>query len=139
LLAVVVVARAGAAAPRRAAAAAPGSGTAPLLSAAEVLDAFRAAGLPADTVRQQLVGRTGPSGPPMTETEAWAFGVPGGAGGGRLMVFGDDAGLNKKAAWFRRAGAEAAVVAHRNVILWLDPALDPREVARYHQALEGLR
>lgn len=110
------------------------------LTAAEVIAAFAAAGLAVDDARQQPVGRGGASGPPLTEREAWAFSVPGLApSGGRILIFDEDEKLNKKAAWFRRAGAEAMIVAHHNVILWLDPALEPREAARYRQALRGLR
>ncbi len=108
------------------------------LTVADVAASFRKAGLRVDDLRQQPVGG-GPSGPPATEREAWAFSVPDLApSGGRILVFADAEKLNKKAAWFKRAGA-GNVLVHRNVILWLDPAMEGREVARYRQALEGLR
>ncbi len=116
------------------------SGTEPQLSAAQVAAAFRTAGLPMDNLRQQPVGGGSPSGPPQTEREAWAFSVPGVApSGGRILVFSDDDKLHKKAAWFNRVGVGAAVLVHGNVILWLDPAMDPGDVARYRQVLQGLR
>jgi hypothetical protein len=107
------------------------------LSAAEVVSAFRQAGLPAEDVREDPLGSS-PSGPPATEREAWSFAVPSVApSGGRILVFEDDRRLQLKGAWFRRSGA--TVVVHLNVILWLDPAIDPSEAARYRQALQQVR
>ena len=124
---------------RRAAAQSPPP-AASVLTAAEIATAFRAAGLAVDDLRQQPVGRGSPSGPPQTEREAWGFSIPELApSGGRILVFADDAKLQKKAAWFKRAGAGATVLAHRNVILWLDPALEPRVAARYRRVLQGVQ
>lgn len=121
-------------------AAQPVPASARLLTAAEVAGAFRVAGLAVNDLRQEPVSRRSPTGPPQTEREAWRFSVPGLApSGGRILVFTDDDKLQKKAAWFKRVGAGAAVLAHRNVILWLDPALAPSEAARYRQVLQGLR
>ena len=123
--------------------AAAGTTAAPIaepLTAAAVAAAFAAAGLPVVELRQQPVGQGGPSGPPLVEREAWNFGVPGLApSGGRILIFDEGEKLNKKVAWYKRAGADAAVLAHRNVILWLDPALDKQEAARYRRALQGLK
>ena len=108
-----------------------------LLSAADVVAAFQQSGLPLENVRQDPLGSS-PSGPPAVEREAWSFAVPDVApSGGRILVFEDDRKLQVKGAWFRRAGATVAV--HQNVILWLDPAIDPSEAARYRQALQRLR
>jgi hypothetical protein len=108
-----------------------------LLSAAEVVTAFQGAGLPVEDTRQDPLGSS-PSGPPSAEREAWSFAVPSVApSGGRILVFEDDRKLQVKGAWFRRSGATVAV--HRNVILWLDPAIDPSEAARYRQALRQVR
>lgn len=99
--------------------------------------AFRAAGLPVGDLRRQPLGGS-PSSPPVTEREAWAFTIPQIApGGGRLLVFDNNDQLNKKAVWFRRSGS--TIIVHRNIILWLDPALDPNVSARYRVALEGVR
>jgi hypothetical protein len=107
-----------------------------LLTATAVLTALQQAGLPVENAREDPLGSS-PSGPPATEREAWSFAIPSVApSGGRIMVFEDDRKLQVKGAWFRRAGATVAV--HRNVILWLDPALDPSEAARYRQALQRL-
>ena len=111
-----------------------------LLTAAEVVAALQRAGLAVDAPRPQPGGPRGPSGPPATEREAVGFSVPDLApSGGRILVFADADALRKKAAWFERAGAGATVLAHRNVILWLDPAMAPHEAARYRQALQALR
>jgi hypothetical protein len=108
-----------------------------LLSAADVVAAFRQEGLLLADVREDPPGSS-PSGPPASEREAWSFAVPDVApSGGRILVFEDDRKLQVKGAWFRRAGATVAV--HQNVILWLDPAIDPSEAARYRQALQRLR
>lgn len=110
------------------------------LSAQEVITALRVAGLPLDDLRPQPIGPAGPSGPPLTEREAWAFTIPSVApSGGRLLIFADGDKLRKKAQWFTRTGTKATIITHDNVILWLDPALTPPETAHYRQALEGLR
>jgi hypothetical protein len=107
------------------------------ITAAEVISAFQAAGLPVDNPRQQPV-RSSPSGPPATEREAWAFSIPAVApSGGRILVFDVDERLNKKAAWFRRSGATVTVAG--NIILWLDPGVEGQLAARYRQALRALR
>jgi len=111
-----------------------------LFAAGDAATAFRAAGLPLDDFHQQTAGPSGPSGPPATEREAWAFSIPSIAPrGGRLLIFADDNALQKKAAWYTHAGSDTAITIHGNIILWLDPALAPTEAARYRQALEGLR
>lgn len=107
------------------------------LTAQQVFKAFASAGLQVDNVRQQPVVSS-PSGPPITEREAWAFSLPEVApSGGRVLVFAEGERLNKKAAWFRRSGATVVVV--DNIILWLDPDIVPPRAARYRQALNGLR
>jgi len=111
-----------------------------LFAASDAVTAFRAAGLPLNDFHPQPAGPTGPSGPPATEREAWAFSIPSIAPrGGRLLIFADTDALQKKAAWYTHAGSDAAITIHGNTILWLDPALAPAEAARYRQALEGLR
>jgi len=108
-----------------------------LLTADEVVTAFRALGLSVDNVRPQVIGG-GPSGPPATESEAFGFSIPGlEPSGGRILVFANDDKLQKKAAWFRRSGA--TVVVYRNVIVWLDPDLESRVAAEYRRALMGVR
>lgn len=122
---------------RGAAAQGRGPAAGPPLTAQEVIDALRLAGLSVDNLRQQPVGGS-PSGPPATEREAWAFSIPTVApSGARILVFADDERLNKKAAWFRRA--EATVIVVRNVIVWLDPGIDGPVAAGYRRALQGMR
>lgn len=131
--------RATATVPVRSDAAAASMNSTGTLIAQQVIAAFQAAGLPVNDLRQQLVGQGSPSGPPLTEREAWTFSIPGVApSGGRIMIFVDDDKLHKKAAWFTRVGAGPHVLAHDNVILWLDPALPASDVARYRRALQGL-
>jgi hypothetical protein len=87
-----------------------------------------------DDLRQQPIDRVGPSGPPMTEQEAWAFSIPSVApSGGRILVFANDAALQEKAAWFTRV--EVTVIVERNIILWLDPELPADEALSYAEAL----
>jgi hypothetical protein len=109
------------------------------LTSGQVVAALRQAGLSVEGLRQQPVGGSAsPSGPPATEREAWGFEIAGLAPrGGRILIFADDRPLQQKAAWFRRAGA--SVIGYRNVILWLDPAVEPGQVARYRAALEELK
>lgn len=107
------------------------------LGVAEVVAALRSAGLPVNDLRQQPVMGS-PSGPPATESEAYGFSVPGVApSGGRILVFSNSEKLNRKAAWFRRSGAKVVVL--HNVLVWLDPAIPPRDTARYQQALQGMQ
>jgi hypothetical protein len=107
------------------------------LTAADVIAALQGAELPLDDLRQQPIDRVGPSGPPITEQEAWAFSVPSVApSGGRILVFADEAALQEKAAWFTRV--EVNIVVERNIILWLDPELPPAEALRYEEALRRL-
>jgi hypothetical protein len=104
----------------------------------QVIGALRSAGLVTNGARPLPTGYETPSGPPITEREAWAFDIPAVEGpGGRVLVFADDARLQLKAAWFRRLGVN--VLVYRNVMLWLDPNLPADEVARYRQVLEGIR
>lgn len=107
------------------------------LTAEVVVAAFRSGGLPVNDLVTQPVVST-PSGPPASEQEVRRFSIPDVApSGGRIMVFPSGEKLNQKAAWFRRAGA--TVVVHHNIILWLDPALDPPLAARYRQALQSVQ
>ncbi len=109
------------------------------LTAQQVVAAFQAEGLTVENVRRDPQGMGGPSGPPMTESEAWSFSIPGnGPSGGRIMIFADDDKRDKKHDWFKRVGAESKVVAHKNVVLWLDSRISPSETARYRKALKGL-
>lgn len=104
-----------------------------------ITTAFRAAGLPVDDLAPQPLGLSGPSGPPATEAEAWAFSNPAVApSGGRVLLFTDAERLSKKAAWYTQSGAGATITAHGTVLLWLDPALPPADAAHYRQALDTL-
>lgn len=127
------------AAPAAATATAPIAMGAGMLTAQQIIAAFQAEGLTVENVRREPQAMGGPSGPPMTEREAWAFSVPGVApSGGRIMIFAEDDKLHKKGDWFKRVGAESKIVAYKNVILWLDPGISPAETARFHKALKGL-
>lgn len=107
------------------------------LSVDEVVAALRDGGVAVENLQQQPVAGS-PSGAPATESAAYAFSVPGVApSGGRILVFSNGEKLNRKAAWFRRSGAN--VVAHHNILVWLDPAISAPDAARYQQALKGLR
>lgn len=110
-----------------------------LLTADQVVDGLRAAGLSVQDVRAETVGSArGPSGPPATEREARGFALGGpGARGGRILVFDNDHGLRQKATWFRRA--HATIIVHANVIIWLDPDIERSEAARFHHALQAMR
>jgi len=109
------------------------------LTAQEIVAVFQVAGLPVENVRQQPIGMGGPSGPPTSEREAWAFTIPTVApSGGRIMIFADGEKLRGKADWFTRVGGTYNTIAAHNVILWLDPALPASDVARYRRALQGL-
>ncbi len=108
------------------------------LTAQEVVAALQAAGLPVENVRQQPIGMGGPSGPPTSEREAWAFTIATVApSGGRIMIFADSERLRGKADWFSRVGARNMIIAH-NAILWLDPALPASDVVGYRRVLQGL-
>jgi len=117
----------------------PATASAPSGRITAIITAFRAAGLPVDDLASQPPGLSGPSGPPTTETEAWAFGNPAVApSGGRLLLFANAERLSKKAAWYNQSGAGATIMAHGTVLLWLDPALPPADAARYRQVLDAL-
>lgn len=127
------------AAPAVATATAPIATGAGMLTAQQIIAAFQAEGLTVENVRREPQAMGGPSGPPMTEREAWAFSVPEVApSGGRIMIFAEDDKLHKKEDWFKRVGAETKIVAYKNVILWLDPGISPAETARFRKALKGL-
>lgn len=109
------------------------------VSGADVVDALRGAGLSVTDVTAEPVAGS-PSGPPATEREALRFTVANGPDHpltGRVLVFADAHGLQQKANWFRRAGV--TVVQHRNVLVWLDADLDAQTLARYRQAVAGMR
>ncbi len=109
-------------------------------TAQEVTDILRQAGLTVTDIRQEPVGRGSASGPPITEREAWEFSLPGlGQRGGRILVFADNASLQKKAKWYKSVGVEGQIITKGNIILWIDPAVSPSEVARYHRALANAR
>lgn len=110
------------------------------LTVSQVLAAFRSAGLPYASV-QDLHSRTGgPSGPPTPEKEAATFAIPSVApSGGTVYVFGSDAKLQTKQAWFNYHGGGPRTTVYRNVILWLDKSVPPSEAVRYRRALKGIR
>jgi hypothetical protein len=110
-----------------------------LLTAQEAAAALQSAGLAVEDLRQQPVAGS-PSGPPATESEAWDFALAGSQErAGRIMVFADGRRLAQKAAWFRRSEADGTLIVHRNVLIWLDPDLAGRDVARYRRALHEIR
>jgi hypothetical protein len=121
----------------------------------DVVAAFEQAGLPiaglrprpiatvtpnTDLPQQPRVRAGGPPIDPMTEVEALNFTIPGhGDRGGRIYIFDSAERLRAKQIWFARfPDLYPHVYPHQNVLLWLDAALPPAEIARYRAALETL-
>ena len=106
------------------------------VTAADVVNAFVAAGLDVGDVQPQTVSTTSASGPPMTETEAVGFSIASIAPhGGRIMIFADQRGMGQKVAWFQRTGSD--VITYHNALVWLDPDLTPTQVAAFRAALHA--
>jgi hypothetical protein len=134
---VLAVAMLGALIASRDAGSASGAGQVRVVTGAQALDTLAGSGLALTDVHQQRVEGS-PSSAPATESAAWSFSVAGvGPGSVRLMEFADEAALRRKLAWFERAGVP--VTRHRNLLLWIDPAVDPSVAAGLRRALLEVR
>lgn len=122
--------------------------------AAEVVQAFTAAGLPVTQVQPRPIATAtpdpntrrqprvagGPPTEPMIEIEARNFVIPSlGDKGGQIYIFDSPERLRAKRIWFARfPDLYPYIYAYENILLKLDKALPEQQAERYHTALESL-
>lgn len=122
--------------------------------AAEVVQAFTAAGLPITQVQPRPIATAtpdlsiphqprvagGPPTDPMVEVEARDFVIPSlGDKGGQIYIFDSSERLRAKRIWFARfPDLYPYIYTYENILLKLDKALTKAQAERYRAALESL-